>query len=203
VNDIKAREAKPRENAPCPTKLTAAIFVTTAAFFAAFGASAETLRLATVVSAPHPWIDAAEMFKEEVEENTDLTVEIFPGGQLGNDATIVDEMRIGTVDLMIGGVQNIAPFVPSFEFFSLNYLFATWMDQFRPPTEPDSEIFAFFEERWRTPMSACASRLTGGGTRNLSTEFTARSRIPRTSTACACASPARGLTPRPGARWGA
>ncbi|WP_209428339.1 TRAP transporter substrate-binding protein [Pararhodobacter sp. SW119] len=150
-------------------KANAAAAVTTVAIFAVFGASAETLRVATVVSAPHPWIDAAEMFKEEVEANTDFTVEIFPGGQLGNDATVVDEMRIGTVDVMIGGVQNIAPFVREFEFFSLNYLFGN-MDVFRAATEPDSEIFTFYTQQVAdADVGLKLLALTGGGTRNLST----------------------------------
>ena len=37
-----------------------------AASVAAAPAAAQTLRLATVVNAPHAWIDAAEVFKEHV-----------------------------------------------------------------------------------------------------------------------------------------
>ncbi|WP_186400271.1 TRAP transporter substrate-binding protein [Stappia sp. P2PMeth1] len=135
----------------------------------AMPAAAQTLRLATVVSAPHPWVDAAEVFKTEVEAKTGLTVEIFPGGQLGNDQTVVDEMRIGTVDVMIGGVQNISPFVKKFEFFSLNYLFGG-MDSFRAATDPEGEIFARFKQEVADAgVGLNLLALTGGGTRNLST----------------------------------
>lgn len=131
--------------------------------------AAQTLRLATVVNAPHPWVDAAELFKAEVEANTDLTVQIFPGGQLGNDATVVDEMRIGTVDVMIGSVGNVAPFLRSFEFFSMNYLFED-MDEFRAVTDPDSVFFTWYAEQVADAgIGLQLLALTGGGTRNLST----------------------------------
>ncbi|PRY65751.1 tripartite ATP-independent transporter DctP family solute receptor [Vreelandella songnenensis] len=133
-------------------------------------ALAETLRLGTVVSAPHPWIDAAEAFKTEVEEATDnrITVQIFPGGQLGNDQTMVDEIRIGTTDMIIGGVMNVSPYVPDFEIFSLNYLFED-MDEFRVATAPDSAVFSYFDDAMKDAgVGLKLLSLTGGGTRNLS-----------------------------------
>jgi TRAP-type transport system periplasmic protein len=150
-------------------KLLAAAFAVAATGAALPAAAQTTLRLGTVVSAPHPWLDAAEMIKAALEESTDLTVEIFPGGQLGDDATMVDEMRIGTVDLLIGGVQNISTFVPSFQFFSLNYLFAD-MDEFRQVADPEDEVFAYFEQAVAdADVGLRLLAFTGGGTRNLST----------------------------------
>lgn len=134
-------------------------------------ALAETLRLGTVVSAPHPWVDAAEAFKAEVEEATDnrINVKIFPGGQLGNDQTMVDEIRIGTTDMIIGGVMNISPYIPDFEIFSLNYLFED-MDKFRAATSPDSPVFGHFDNAMSdSGVGLKLLSLTGGGTRNLST----------------------------------
>lgn len=134
-------------------------------------AMAETLRLGTVVSAPHPWIDAAEAFKAEVAEATDgrIDVQIFPGGQLGNDQTMVDEIRIGTTDMIIGGVMNISPYTPEFEIFSLNYLFED-MDKFQAATSPDSPVFDYFDNAMQASgVGLKLLSLTGGGTRNLST----------------------------------
>lgn len=153
------------------TRLTQFTLLSAATLLAASPALAQKLRLATVVSAPHPWVDAAEAFKAEVEEATDqrITVELFPGGQLGNDQTVVDEIRIGTTDMIIGGVQNMAPYVQDFEIFSLNYLFDD-MDAFRSATDPDSAVFAHFaEEMESTGTGLKLLALTGGGTRNLST----------------------------------
>ena len=140
----------------------------TAGTLLALPVDAQTLRLATVVNEPHPWLDAAEVFKAHIEENSDLTVEIFPGGQLGNDATVVDEMRIGTVDVMISSVGNVASFVRPFEFFALNYLFSD-MDAFRAATDPEGEIFAIFADIVaEADVGMHLLALTGGGTRNLS-----------------------------------
>lgn len=151
--------------------LSRLLLATAATLLVASPAMAQKLRLATVVSAPHPWIDAAEAFKAEVEEASDnrLTVEIFPGGQLGNDQTVVDEIRIGTTDMIIGGVQNIAPYVQDFEIFSLNYLFDD-MSAFRAAAAPESPVFGHFEQEMRDSGSGLELlALTGGGTRNLST----------------------------------
>lgn len=145
--------------------------VAATSFLLATPALAETLRLGTVVSAPHPWIDAAEAFKASVEEATDgrVNVQIFPGGQLGNDQTMVDEIRIGTTDMLIGGVMNISPYVSDFEIFSLNYLFED-MDDFKAATAPDSAVFEYFDNAVSDAgVGLKLLSLTGGGTRNLST----------------------------------
>ena len=80
-------------------------------------ADAETLRLSTQGNPPHPWLDAAETLKAEVEAATDgrIEIEIFPGATLGRDATALDEMRLGTIDLLIGGTQEATPFFPEFQ----------------------------------------------------------------------------------------
>ncbi len=148
----------------------AAAMLAAPALFGLADAHAQTLRLATVVTAPHPWIDAAEAFKAEVEAETDgrITVEIFPSAQLGNDQTVIDEMRIGTVDMIIGGTQNASPFVPEFGLFSLNYLFSG-MEAFERATDPEGELFAYFHETVRNHgVGIELLALTGGGTRNLS-----------------------------------
>ncbi|TVQ38812.1 MAG: TRAP transporter substrate-binding protein [Geminicoccaceae bacterium] len=147
-----------------------ALLAAAPALLVAGAVEAQTLRLATVVTAPHPWIDAAEAFKAELEAETDgrLTVSIFPSAQLGNDQTVIDEMRIGTIDMIIGGTQNASPFVPEFGLFSLNYLFSG-MEAFEQATDPEGELFAHFEETVRDHgVGIRLLALTGGGTRNLS-----------------------------------
>lgn len=150
--------------------LSSIALLSAAALLTATPALAETLRLGTVVTAPHPWVDAAEAFKTEVEEATDgrVKVQIFQGGQLGNDQTMVDEIRIGTTDMIIGGVMNISPYIPDFEIFSLNYLFDD-MDDFRAATSSDSPVYAYFDNAMsESGVGLKLLSLTGGGTRNLS-----------------------------------
>ncbi len=152
-------------------KIVSTMLVAAMALFgASAAANAQNLRLSTMVNAPHPWIDAAESIKEEVESTTDgrVTVEIFTGGSLGNDQTVLDEMRLGTIDLLIGGTQNASPFFKKFEIFSLNYLFSG-MDAFRKATAPDSEVVAYFKNVYdEADLGLKLMALTGGGIRNFS-----------------------------------
>lgn len=119
----------------------ASIAVLALASTGAFAAKYD-LRLSTVVNAPHPWIESAEMFAKEVNEKTNGEVEvtIFPGAQLGKDAAAIDQMRMGTVDFVIGGTTNAARIVKEFGIFSLSYLFED-IDAYRNALDPEGPVF--------------------------------------------------------------
>lgn len=128
------------------------------------------LRLATVVSEPHPWLDMAEYFAEEVAEQTDgnVTVSIHHSGSLGDDETTIDELRLGTIDFVIGGTQNAASFVPKLQIFGLAYLFDD-MDHFEQAIDENSDVFHYFvEEVEEQQLDFTLLALSGGGTRYLS-----------------------------------
>lgn len=151
-------------------KLLTGTLVAAVALLGAAAANAQNLKLATMVNPPHPWLDAAASMKKEIEEKTDgrVTIEIFSGGSLGNDQTVLDEMRLGTIDMMIGGSQNAAPFFKKYEIFSLNYLWSD-LDAFRAATAPDSEVVKYFENVYdEAGLGLKLMALTGGGVRNFS-----------------------------------
>ena len=128
------------------------------------------LRIATVVSPPHPWVDMAEYFAEEVEDRTNgnVTVSIHHSGSLGDDETTIDELRLGTVDFVIGGTQNAASFVPRLQVFGLAYLFND-MNHFEKAVEHDSEVFNYFANEFeQLNLDVKLLALAGGGTRYLS-----------------------------------
>lgn len=128
------------------------------------------LRLATVVSPPHPWLDLADHFKEEVEKRTDgaVTVSIHHSSSLGDDETTIDEMRLGTIDLVIGGTQNAASFIPRLQIFGLAYLFDS-MDHFERAIAADGEVHQFFANEFEEKnLDVKLLALSGGGTRYLS-----------------------------------
>lgn len=136
----------------------------------ALPASAQTLRLSTQANAPHPWLDAAHALRDDVSEATDgrVDIRIFSGGALGNDATALDEMRMGTIDILIGGTQEATPFFSEFQLFALNYLFAS-DEALRTAVARDSEISAYFRDVYANSGNGLMLlALTGGGVRNLS-----------------------------------
>src|SRR5690625_5270054 len=128
------------------------------------------LRLATVVSPPQPWINMAEFFAEEVEKRTDgnVKVSIHHSGSLGDDETTIDEMRLGTIDFVIGGTQNAASFVPRLQIFGLAYLFED-MDHFERAIDENSLLFEYFEQEFVDKnLDVKLLALSGEGTRYLS-----------------------------------
>lgn len=138
------------------------------------GAQAEdkeySLRLSTVVNPPHPWIEMAEFFAEEVEKRTDgkVKVTVYPSAQLGNDETTIDEMRTGTIDFVVGGAQNAASFVPEYQAFGLAYLFAD-DDHFEKTIAHGSPVFNRFAELYQEKnLGIKLLGLSGGGVRNVS-----------------------------------
>ncbi len=128
------------------------------------------LRLATVVKSPHPWVSAAEYMADEMKKRSDGQVEItiFEGGTLGADSAALDQMRIGTIDLMIGGTTNITSLVREFQVFSLDYLFPD-MDSFREVTAADSPVVDKIQESVDSRnMGFKILAMGSGGVRNLS-----------------------------------
>ncbi|WP_108660267.1 TRAP transporter substrate-binding protein [Acuticoccus kandeliae] len=133
-------------------------------------ADAVTLRLSTQVAAPHPFIDVADFFKAEVEKRTngDVTVKIFPNASLGKDDAVFNELRIGTVDLMISSTNNAAKQLPQVQIFDLYYIFPDY-DAFNAATAPGSPVFeslqGLADER---KLGIKFLALFGSGSRNLS-----------------------------------
>lgn len=87
--------------------------------------AATTLRFAH----PAPQSDLqqvlAEAFKKEVERESDgeLQVQIFPNGQLGNDAQMIDGTRSGIIDITLSGLNNFTGLVPEAAAFTLPFMF--------------------------------------------------------------------------------
>lgn len=86
-------------------------------------AQAETLRLAHESSSNSLIQEAAQHFADTLSEKTggDLTVQIFPDGQLGDEASIVDGVGYGSIDIGLGGVVD--PIDPKLNVITLPFLF--------------------------------------------------------------------------------
>lgn len=64
-------------------------------------------------------------FKEQVETRSggSITVNIFPHGQLGNDAQMIDGARSGIIDIAISGLNNFTGLIPEAGAFELPFMF--------------------------------------------------------------------------------
>ncbi len=65
-----------------------------------------------------------ERFAKVVEDKTggDITIALFPNGQLGSEQETIANCRLGTLDLSVAAINNITPFSPTVGLFTLPYL---------------------------------------------------------------------------------
>ena len=111
---------------------------TTFAALAATACLAMPLAAETTLRFAHPTPEAdiqhqmAEFFAEKLAEKTggELSVQIFPGGQLGSDAQAIDGARSGTIDITIAGLNNYTGLIPEAAAFTLPFMFRPA----KPPT---------------------------------------------------------------------
>ncbi len=107
-------------------ELATALLGTTTLLGLAFGsaASAQTLTFGHVLEQDHPYHLMAERFAEELSTRApELTVEIFPAGQLGDERTLIEGLQTGSVDITTVTSALTANFVPEFRAMSLPFLF--------------------------------------------------------------------------------
>lgn len=89
-----------------------------------------TLKLGFSTNEEDPRAKAAQEFKKEVEEKTggSVTVEIYPSGQLGGDAALIEAMALdsGTVDIIITDASNFATYEPKMGISALPFQFSNF-----------------------------------------------------------------------------
>jgi TRAP-type transport system periplasmic protein len=102
------------------------------------------LKLADTVPITDPYYEAEEAFARGVEEATDgrIQIEVFPGGQLGNDVAMAQGVKLGTIDMAVSGTTTS----PVTDAFYLPYLFKDLEHQRRVM---DGPIGTQIRERFR------------------------------------------------------
>lgn len=106
--------------------LIKALGLASALAMAAFSAQAQTeLKLAHAAPETDLQQTLSLFFKEQVEARTNgsVTVTIFPQGQLGNDAAMIDGARSGIIDIAMSGLNNFTGLVPAAGAFELPFMF--------------------------------------------------------------------------------
>lgn len=95
-------------------------------------ADAITLKLGFSTNEEDPRAKASQEFKKEVEEKSggSIVVEIYPAGQLGGDAALIEAMALdsGTVDVIITDASNFATYEPKMGISALPFQFEGFED---------------------------------------------------------------------------
>ncbi|NLB83813.1 MAG: TRAP transporter substrate-binding protein [Synergistaceae bacterium] len=125
------------------------------------------LRMATVVNPPHPWHEAADYLAKEMDARTNGAVKIkmFGGSQLGSDQSTFEEMRLGTIDLVIGGPATLVNFIPELGIVQTPYFYSD-IEQFKKVMDPRGPVVDRFKEIFKErDFGVRLLTLGGGGTR--------------------------------------
>ncbi|MCC5971135.1 MAG: TRAP transporter substrate-binding protein [Pararhodobacter sp.] len=88
-------------------------------------AAAQEFRLGLITPPPHVWTRAANRFSERIAEETagEVTVSVFPGGQLGSEGDMMQQMQTGLVDMawLTGAIVSVR--LPEFSAWFTPFLF--------------------------------------------------------------------------------
>lgn len=87
-------------------------------------AMAETWKMALGDAAGGTQYELGKTFAELIEEKTggDVTVDLFPNGQLGSEQDTVNNASMGLLDLSVLAINNITPFSPTVGVMTLPYV---------------------------------------------------------------------------------
>lgn len=109
-----------------PMKMIAGV-AASLALSATVAVAGTTLKLAHAAPETDLQQDMSLFFKEQVEERTngEVKVNIFPSGQLGNDAQMIDGTRAGIIDISMVGLNNYSGLMPESAAFTLPFMFPT------------------------------------------------------------------------------
>ncbi len=85
---------------------------------------AETLRIGLITPPQHQWTISANHLAKRLAEETDgrLTLSVFPSGQLGNEAQMLQQLRAGALDLSFLTLGELTNRAPDFGILTAPYL---------------------------------------------------------------------------------
>lgn len=87
-------------------------------------ALADRFRLGVPTAPGHVWTLAAEAFAADFAERTggEHSIAVFPSGQLGNDAQMLQQLQTGALDMVFMPIAEIANRIPEFGALYAPYL---------------------------------------------------------------------------------
>jgi tripartite ATP-independent transporter DctP family solute receptor len=85
-----------------------------------------TFKLAHITPTSHMWHQAAEKFGEELNKRSNgrMKLEIYPAGQLGNEADMVQQIESGSIDFGFITAAYLSSRAPAFAAWFMPYAFS-------------------------------------------------------------------------------
>jgi tripartite ATP-independent transporter DctP family solute receptor len=83
------------------------------------------LKLAHALDINHPVHKAMEFWADTLKKTTDgrINIKIYPGGQLGGEKELIEQLQMGTLDIAKVSSAGLEPFVPQMKVLGMPYLF--------------------------------------------------------------------------------
>ncbi|GAK61326.1 C4-dicarboxylate transport system (C4-dicarboxylate-binding protein) [Candidatus Vecturithrix granuli] len=88
-------------------------------------AAPQVIKLAHVVNEKDGFHVAAMKFKELVEAQSEITIELHPNADLGDERTLLEGMQIGTIDMGVITNGPVSNFYPEIAVLELPFLFSS------------------------------------------------------------------------------
>jgi tripartite ATP-independent transporter DctP family solute receptor len=88
-------------------------------------AAPQVIKLAHVVNEKDGFHIAALKFKELVEAQSDITIELHPNADLGDERSLLEGMQIGTIDMGVITNGPVSNFYPEIAVLELPFLFSS------------------------------------------------------------------------------
>ena len=136
----------------------------------AAGDASYTFRMGHSQAPDHPFNDTCEYFANLVAEKTngDVQIDIFPNGQLGDEATMLESCSMGTLDFLMANGANTAAIIPELGFLGVCYLFDD--EEHIARAADDEQIFDMYTEMIDAKnLNIKLLNLMGNGMRHLYT----------------------------------
>lgn len=107
--------------------LPLACLISAALAVPAFAEAEYTLRIAHTNAADEVQDKGLQKMRELLEAKTDgrATIEIFPNGQLGDEAQLVEQVLLGSLDVAMTANSTISNYINDYRVFDLPFLFPT------------------------------------------------------------------------------
>lgn len=114
--------------------------------FGSVASAKMTLKMGFVAPPSHPEVKAGEVFAEYIKKRTngEITIDIFPMGQLGGERSMVEQVQGGTLDMMDCTTAVLSNFVPEVALFDLPFLWPSRGVAYS--VLDDSEFFKIFTD---------------------------------------------------------